>query len=204
MANLCYLRISAMLENDVEARMIYMAGASGSGKDSLMRYAREKLAGEGRVQFAHRYITRPADTCGENHIALSPEEFESRLVAGLFAMHWRSHGMNYGIGVEVLHWLGQGITVVINGSREYLPKAQSLYPELVPVIIDVSATLLKQRLLTRGRESEQEINARLARNEVLKAQPVQAEFIRNDGPLGVAGNQLVELIRRYSGTATCA
>lgn len=188
----------------MQARLIYIAGPSGSGKDSLMRYAREKLAGESCIQFAHRYITRPADACGENHIALTAEEFESRAAAGLFAMRWRSHGLDYGIGVEVLQWLDKGMTVVINGSRDYLPKAQSQYPELVPVIIEVSASLLKQRLLARGRESEQEIDQRLARNRSLHAQVEQAQVIRNDGPLGVAGNKLVDLIRHYSGAATCA
>ena len=188
----------------MEARLIYIAGASGSGKDSLMRYAREQLAGEGHIQFAHRYITRPAGAHGENHIALSPQEFQSRLAAGLFAMHWRSHDLDYGIGVEVLHWLGNGLTVVINGSREYLPKAQSQYPELVPVVIEVSPSLLRQRLLARGRESEQEINERLARNEAWRSITMEAEVIGNDGPLVVAGNHLVELIRRYSGAVTCA
>jgi ribose 1,5-bisphosphokinase len=188
----------------MEARLIYIAGASGSGKDSLMRYAREKLAGEGHIQFAQRYITRPAGAHGENHIALSSEEFQSRLAAGLFAMHWRSHDLDYGIGVEVLQWLGNGIAVVVNGSREYLPQAQSQYPELVPVIVEVSAGLLKERLLARGRESEREIHERLARNEAMQNQGVQAEVICNDGPLGVAGNELVDLIRRYSGAMTCA
>lgn len=188
----------------MQARLIYIAGPSGSGKDSLMRYAREKLAGESHIQFAHRYITRPADACGENHIALSPAEFESRATAGLFAMHWRSHDLDYGIGVEVMQWLDRGMTVVINGSREYLSKAQIQYPELVPVIIEVSTSLLKQRLLARGRESEQEIDARLARNQMIREQSVQAQIIRNDGPLGVAGNRLVDLIRHYSGAMTCA
>ncbi len=55
-----------------------------------MRYAREKLAAEQGICFAHRYITRAADAGGENHVALSPEEFATRRKARLFALSWRS------------------------------------------------------------------------------------------------------------------
>ncbi len=56
----------------MKARLIYVMGASGSGKDSLMRYAREKLAKHSNIVFAHRYITRPADAGGENHCVAHP------------------------------------------------------------------------------------------------------------------------------------
>ena len=120
------------------ARLIYVVGASGSGKDSLMSYARSRLANESQVVFAHRYITRSADAGGENHVALTQEEFDSRRRAGLMAMHWESHGHAYGLGIEVNQWLAKGITVVVNGSREYLETAAQRYPELVPVWIEVS------------------------------------------------------------------
>lgn len=82
-----------------EGRLFYVIGPSGSGKDSLMRYARASLAGDPSVVFAHRYITRPMELHGENHVALTETEFDARLAAGLFAMHWESHGLRYGIGL---------------------------------------------------------------------------------------------------------
>ncbi len=82
------------------ASLFYLIGASGSGKDSLMDYARQRLQNR-PLLFAHRYITRPSDFNGENHIALSEEEFFQRLHSGLFAMHWHSHGYHYGIGIEI-------------------------------------------------------------------------------------------------------
>jgi ribose 1,5-bisphosphokinase len=42
------------------ARLFYVIGASGAGKDTLLRYARVRVGGSGGVVFAHRYITRPA------------------------------------------------------------------------------------------------------------------------------------------------
>lgn len=188
----------------MKARLIYVVGASGSGKDSLMRYARGCLANETQLVFAHRYITRSADAGGENHVALTAAEFESRRQAGLFALHWQSHGHAYGIGIEVNQWLAKGVTVVVNGSREYLFEAAKRYPELQPVWIEVSPEALRKRLQARGRESAEEIAARLARHPVSQSSTLTGEVIRNDGELETAGNALVELIRRHSGIALCA
>lgn len=189
----------------MSAKLIYVIGASGSGKDSLMRYARERLAGgEASIQFVHRYITRPADAGGENHVALTPEEFEARRQARLFALCWRSHGLDYGIGIEIHQWLGKGVTVVVNGSREYLPEARAKYPELLPVWIEVNPDVLRERLLGRGRESAEEVEARLARHHALQAGRRDGETVCNDGALETGGNQLVELIRRHSVALTCA
>lgn len=49
------------------AKIFYVVGASGAGKDSLMQLARKQVEGRS-VAFAHRYITRPADDNTENFI----------------------------------------------------------------------------------------------------------------------------------------
>jgi ribose 1,5-bisphosphokinase len=188
----------------MKARLIYVVGASGSGKDSLMAHARGQLANETRLVFAHRYITRAADAGGENHVALTADEFRSRRQAGLFALHWQSHGHAYGIGIEVNQWLAKGITVVVNGSRERLLEAAILYPELLPVWVEVSPEVLRKRLQARGRENAQEIEARLARQPASQSPSRIGKVIRNDGELRVAGDALVELIRHHGGVALCA
>jgi ribose 1,5-bisphosphokinase len=184
-------------------RLLYVVGPSGSGKDSIMAHARAQLAGQPMVQFAHRYITRPADSGGENHIALSQAEFNARIQAGLFAMHWHSHGNSYGIGAEINQWLSKGITVVVNGSREYLPEAMRNYPELLPVTIEVAHDVLKARLMQRARESEAEIDARLSRNMILQLSHPAGVAVSNNGSLECAGAALVSLIEQHSKVTLC-
>lgn len=186
------------------ASLLYVIGASGSGKDSLICYARERLAHDSRVCFAHRYITRPADAGGENHVALTAEEFTARREARLFAMHWHSHGLAYGIGIEINQWLAKGITVVVNGSRAALPIVASHYSEILPVWIEVSEAVLHRRLLARGRESVEQVEERLRRHRELKGQPRQGVVVHNDGALEDAGQRLVDLIRRHCGVKVCA
>lgn len=179
-------------------RLIYVMGASGSGKDSLMRYAREKLARHPNIVFAHRYITRPADAEGENHVSLSPDEFASRVAAGLFALHWQSHGHHYGIGIEINQWLANGATVIVNGSREYLPHVSGRYKDVVPLLIEVSPEVLRERLLQRGRETPEQVERRLQRHQVLSDACPEGLKVNNDGSLHESGDTLVGLILHFS------
>lgn len=179
-------------------RLIYIMGASGSGKDSLMRYAREKLARHPNIVFAHRYITRPADAGGENHVSLSQDEFASRAAAGLFALYWQSHGQHYGIGIEINQWLANGATVIVNGSREYLPHVSGRYKDVVPLLIEVSPDVLRERLLRRGRETREQVEKRLQRHQDLADTCEGCLKVSNDGPLHDSGDTLVGLILHYS------
>jgi len=183
--------------------LIYVTGPSGGGKDSLLRYAREQLSGHAGVCFAHRYVTRAADAGGENHIALSYAEFASRSRAGLFALSWVGNDLHYGIGIEVDCWLAKGLTVVMNGSREYLPQARARYPYLVLVGIAVSEPVLRERLLARGRETAEHLERRLQRNRELSPVAPHAQVISNEGCLESAGQALVALICRHAGQLHC-
>jgi len=142
--------------------LFYVMGPSGSGKDSLLRALRERLRREDRIVVAHRYITRAADA-NEASVALSAEEFHRRIDLGCLALHWNSHGLHYGIGVEIEQWLAQDLKVIVNGSREYLPHAVARYPQLCAVHVRVQPDVLAERLRQRGRESEDAIAKRLAR-----------------------------------------
>jgi ribose 1,5-bisphosphokinase len=177
------------------AKLFYVVGASGAGKDSLLRYARENRPASSPVVFAHRYITRPAMAGGENHVELSNSEFDTRLEHGCFAMHWRSHGLQYGIGNEILDWMNAGLNVVMNGSRAYLDTAAKAFSELAPVLIQVEPGVLHQRLFKRGRESASDISARLrlaaSQNDIDHPALVR---IDNNKELESAGNALLKLV----------
>ncbi len=147
--------------------LIYVVGASGAGKDSICGAARLELPGFASVVFAHRYITRPSEVGGENHVALTMEEFVLRREHGLFAMAWDSHGNGYGIGVEIDRWLASGLSVVVNGSRAYLAEAAERYPEMVVIHIKVNRDVLRKRLQNRNRETPRQIEERLCRSDSL-------------------------------------
>lgn len=179
------------------ARVIYLMGPSGAGKDSLIEAARERLQARG-CRVARRVITRSAEAVGEDAIAVSFEEFEKRLQAGDFAMSWRANGLAYGISREIDEWLAAGYQVLVNGSRGYLGEARKRYPDLQPILLVVDAAVLKSRLLSRGREPLNEIDARLARNasfaDVAIGTGKQLMQLDNSGSLDCAVNTLLELV----------
>lgn len=176
-------------------------GASGSGKDSLIGYLRQqRLLQENhsvsKLVFAHRYITRAFEKSGENHVALTEAEYKLRLAHGCFTLHWSSHNLFYGVGVEIDVWLNQGLHVVVNGSRAYFNKALLAYPQMIPILICAESEIIRARLQARGRESREQIDARVQRGEALNRNlsAVQLTIIHNNGELCDAGQQLLRVI----------
>jgi ribose 1,5-bisphosphokinase len=176
------------------SKLFYVIGASGAGKDTLMNYARKQINGSENVVFAHRYITRPPFSGNENHVSLTKEEFALRSRAGMFALSWGSHDKYYGIGQEINSWLNKGFNVVVNGSREYLPVAQGLYPDLKVILITASPEIISQRLAVRGREDANEIAKRIARTAEINTNLENCIEVQNDGAVEIAGSELVNLI----------
>jgi ribose 1,5-bisphosphokinase len=176
-------------------RLVYVIGPSGAGKDSIIAYARAQ-AGQAGPVFARRHITRPADSGGEDHIAISVEDFARDREAGRFVLHWQGNGLCYGVDGEIDLRLGSGRAVVLNGSRAYLNEAAARYPDLLPVLIRIDPAVLRQRLAARQRESAEEIEARIRRAAEFDhvAHPALVT-IANNGTLAEAGEAFVALLR---------
>lgn len=176
-------------------RLVYVMGPSGAGKDSLLEWMRARLPGESGVRLARRTITRPANAGGEDHLAATDAQFDAALADGEFALHWRANGHRYGVGREIEQWLAAGHTVVVNGSREYLPVARTKFPQLEAVHVVASADMLQSRIVRRGRERAQETASRLARNGSLSDDMRQSALVlENDGPIEIAGALLAAFV----------
>lgn len=142
--------------------LFYVVGPSGVGKDTLMAHAMAMLAPTGRYVQARRAITRPKGP-GEDHEPVDDAEFERRRLAGGFLHHWGAHGLKYGLPISILDDLKAGRNVLANGSRGALPDLTGVVDRFVVVEITAPNSVLKARLLARGRESEADVDARLAR-----------------------------------------
>ena len=163
-----------------------------AGQLSLLAALRQRE--HPQLLVAHRYITRPHNAGCENHIALSEHEFFTRAEQHLFALSWHANNNYYGIGIEIDLWLHAGFDVVANGSRAHLPQAQARYADaLLPICLQVSPAVLRQRLEQRGRENETEIDQRLAR--AARYTPNECLMLNNDGRLSQSVDALVSLIR---------
>ncbi|WP_241722450.1 ribose 1,5-bisphosphokinase [Raoultella sp. HC6] len=178
----------------MSGKLIWLVGPSGSGKDSLLAALRQRE--HSQLLVAHRYITRPFNAGSENHIALSKPEFFSRAERQLFALSWHANNNYYGIGIEIDLWLHAGFDVVANGSRAHLAQARARYADaLLPICLQVTPEVLRQRLQQRGRENETEIAQRLER--AARYAPTDCLTLNNDGTLPQSVDTLVSLIRTH-------
>ena len=110
-------------------RLVAIAGPSGAGKDMLMALA---CAADPGIRAARRVITRPAEAGGEDFDGVTEAEFARRLAASEFALHWRAHGLGYGIPAAELAGVG---TVLMNLSRAVLAKAVAHLPGLTVLLV---------------------------------------------------------------------
>ena len=183
-----------------------VVGPSGAGKDSLLSIARRHFEGCQDVHFARRVITRPCDPASEAHDTLTEAGFEAAQAEGAFALSWRSHGLRYGIPRAVDDIVAGGGVVVANVSRGVLAEIARRYARTVPVFVTVASEVLAGRLAARGRESPQDIAARIARNEDYASLDADCVVIDNSGSLEDAGARLVAVLqqtRHARVTAVC-
>jgi len=182
----------------MRGRLIYLMGPSGSGKDSLIDAARDSLLGLDCV-VVRRVITRSAESVGEDALGVSREQFAQMRHEGGFALCWRANGLDYGIPAEIDRWLSDGRHVLINGSRGHLSEAMARYPTLLPIVLTVKTDALRKRLERRGRESTEEIEARLERNALFATDAAQENWegifqLDNSGELSTAVDNLLALL----------
>ena len=181
-------------------RLVYCMGPSGAGKDSLLDWLRAHLPTPCPVHWAQRTISRAAMSGGEAHESVSPDAFVALRRQQAFALHWDANGLGYGVRHAQLAPLTLGGWVLLNGSRAYLPEALARFPGLVAVHITASPQDLRERLLSRGRETREEVDARVERALAYEPPPGAASLeVRNDGALGDAGQRLLNALEQLPG-----
>jgi ribose 1,5-bisphosphokinase len=174
-------------------RLLLVIGPSGAGKDTLLDLAKAACADDANIVFPRRVVTRQASPSEDNE-QLTPDAFQSALKQGAFAMHWEAHGHCYALPRAIDDELRAGRTVVVNVSRTVVEAVRRDYADVVVVSITAPPQVLAERLATRARSSDGQIEARLRRNvEDAAAAP---EFtISNVSSAEYHARQLVRVIK---------
>jgi ribose 1,5-bisphosphokinase len=142
---------------------VCVVGPSGAGKDTLIRGAQHRLAGDERFVFPRRLVTRPVSG-DEDHDVIAPEIFERMSAERGFALSWTAHGLGYAIPLEAMRGLARGAVVTCNLSRRAVPEARARLGDVVVVLVTAPRDVLARRLEARGRETREEIAVRLDRD----------------------------------------
>ena len=176
-----------------------VVGPSGAGKDTLIRRARDVLEGDLRFVFPRRFITRPEEAGGENHIAVAPETFAEMKRTGAFVLDWEAHGLAYGIPGDAADMARAGRHVVVNLSRSVVARARESFPEVHVVHITAPPDLIAMRLAARDREHAEDIRTRLERASQFDPGDGPTSTICNDGDLADAEQAFLDVLTGTAG-----
>lgn len=142
--------------------VILVVGPSGSGKDTLLRNAKEHFEDNEMLVFARRYITRPADTNEDNYYVDS-QAFSVLENMQFFISTWQAHQHLYGIPKHTVQKGNSNTTVVCSVSRSAIQDFELSCDSVSTILITAKEEILRQRLLGRGREKRGDIDIRLRR-----------------------------------------
>ncbi len=184
--------------------LVLVAGPSGAGKDTLIGAARAHFQADERFHFPRRVVTRASDMSEQvREVSLATfEEIEAR---GGFLLAWRAHGLAYGVPADARDHLSDGRVVVINVSRRIISDAFAVWPRSHAVYVHVAQDILQARLQRRGRETAEQIGARLSRAEGAAGPPGDAPegatIIDNSGPMATATRAFIEVLEAQADSA---
>lgn len=175
--------------------LVLVVGPSGVGKDTLISGARHALGNDKRFVFVRRLVTRPSDVELDDHDSIDPDTFRQMEQAGRFALCWDAHNLRYALPLSVDTDLALGKTVVANVSRHIVAEALDRYPSCAVVLITAEISCRAERLTRRGRESGDQITARLAREGAPVPAGVTPIIIDNSGLLAIGVTAFVMALR---------
>lgn len=177
-------------------QLFAVVGPSGAGKDTLIEAARQARPD---LLIVRRVITRPEALGGEDFEGVTEAQFATRKARGEFALDWRAHGLRYGVpAIQIAERLA-GRDVLFNGSRAALDAAAVIFPDLVVIRVTAPSTVLMERLLARGRETREEIAARVQRASYEVPAGLSVIDVSNDGPLETGVARFLDALQPVSG-----
>ena len=171
------------MDANATPKVFVITGPSGVGKGTLIRGLLERVPGLELSVSATTRRPRRGERDGVDYHFMAPEEFEAHVVAGDFVEHATYSGHRYGtLRSELERRLAGSQGVVLEIEVQGARQVRSAMPESVAVFIaPPSREALRARLLSRGTDSAEEVDARLRTAErELEAQPEFAHVVVND------------------------
>jgi guanylate kinase len=185
-------------------RVFVITGPSGVGKGTLIRTLLERVPALELAVSATTRAPRPGEADGRDYHFLTEEEFERRVRDGEFVEHATYSGRRYGtLRAELERRLAAGRSVLLEIELQGARQVAREVPEAVRIFIaPPSAESLRNRLVGRGTDAAEEVEARLrTADEELAAQDEFSHVVVNDR-LDEAVSELEGFVRSILDAAT--
>ncbi len=179
------------------SKAFVITGPSGVGKGTLISKLLERIPELQLSTSATTRAPREGEADGREYHFLSAEEFDRRVEAGEFLEFATYSGNRYGtLRSEIERHLAEGHSVVLEIEVQGARQVRAAMPESVQIFIAPPApAALRERLLQRGKDSAEAIDARLAvAAQELAAKDEFAHQVVND-ELDRAADELERVVR---------
>jgi len=174
----------------MKKKIILIVGASGVGKDSLIKEAKKDLKKE--FNFVKRYITRKPDKNEKNYF-LENCAFKLLKDNDYFISSWEAHENFYGISKNSI----KNRLNIISISRSKISDFEKNFEKVYVINITLNKEELKNRLIKRGRESLEEIQKRLDRSYD-KIEAKNLINFENDKPFEESKEAFIKLLKEIN------
>jgi guanylate kinase len=179
------------------SKVFVITGPSGVGKGTLIAQLLRRLPDLELSVSATTREPRPGEQDGRDYHFLRREEFDRRAEAGEFLEFATYSGNRYGtLRSEIDRRLAAGRSVVLEIEVQGARQVRAAMPESVQIFIaPPEPAALRERLLARGKDSPEAIDARLAvAAQELAAQDEFAYRVVNN-ELDRATDELEQIVR---------
>ena len=177
-------------------QVFVITGPSGVGKGTLIRTLLGRVPALELAVSATTRAPRPGERDGVDYHFLSEDEFERRVREGRFVEHATYSGRRYGtLREELERRLARGASVVLEIEVQGARQVAEAMPDSVRIFIaPPSAESLRTRLVGRGTDPPEQVEARLATaTRELAAQREFTHVVVNDR-LDEAAGELERLV----------
>lgn len=143
--------------------LFVVSSPSGGGKGTLIQRV---LTAVSNVSYSVSYTTRkprPGEMNGREYFFVETEEFEEMISRDEFLEWAHVHGKLYGTSrSQVANEINEGRDIILEVDVQGAASVRELIPESASIfILPPSFEILRQRLIARGTDSEEELALRL-------------------------------------------
>lgn len=177
--------------------LFIISAASGAGKTSLVKAL---LAQDDQLKLSISHTTRamrPGEINGVDYHFVKENEFLTMLENAEFLESAHVHGARYGTAQTMVNvQLSAGFDVILEIDWQGAAQVRSLYQDAVSLfVLPPSLAILEERLTTRGQDSAETIQKRLAAARSEMAQLASYDYVTINDQFEIALKDIQSIIR---------